>query len=300
MSRLSDLIDDAASGSTSLSALLRQVKVVATRIGAGDLREWVDQELMGYDVAAKLPAYRAARQLPVRGTWSGPMGSRLTGQVSPAGLSEAFVARHFSTTLRQPISELETLASGSEDPGIAWDPWAVHQYDQVESGMGFEFMSLVEAHVLVPRSMLAGVLDGIRNQVLELALALEAASPNTGEPQGPTTDDPAVQGAAHKFVVNVYGDGASIALGSGSSATSTVIKGDLASLIAAARSAGLDQDAAAEFATAVETDGREDGPNTTRFLDRVKTGAVSVASGVASNIVASLLVQAAMLYLGSG
>ncbi|OIQ94679.1 hypothetical protein GALL_233370 [mine drainage metagenome] len=300
MSRLSELVDAAANGSTALSALLRQVKVVATRIGAADLREWVDQELAGYDMAATLPAYRGTRQLPVRGTWSGPMGSQLQGQVSHVGLSEEFVTGLFFAAIRQPISELEMLASGSTDPGIAWDPWAVHHYDQVERGIGFEYMTLVEAHVVVPRSMLAGVLDGIRNQVLELALALEAASPDAGEPQGPTIADPAVQGVAHQFVVNVFGDGTNIALGSGSSATSTVIKGDLASLIAAARSVGLDQEAAQEFATAVETDGREDGPTTTGFLQRVKTGAVSVAGGVASNIVASLLLQAAMLYLGTG
>lgn len=304
MGRLGSLIDEAASGSTSLATLLRNIKVVATRIGATELRRWADQELTGYDATAALPAYRASRSLPVFGTWSGPMGSSLKGQVSPIGVRDEFVKAHFMAPIRQPISELEVLAAADEDPGIQWDPWAVSTYDDMvnrqEGGIGYEFMALVAARMVVPRSMLVGVLDGIRNHVLDLALSLEGAAPDVGEPNGPTVADPAVQSAASSFVVNIYGDGANVALGVGARAASTVIKGDVSSLVQAALDVGLDEEAAAEFADAVRTDGQEGGERTRSFLDRVRSGAVKLSGDITSSIAASLLLQAAAAFLGGG
>jgi len=199
MSRISTIIDLASEGSRPLADLLRQVKIVAARTGAAELGEWAHRELNGYGPQDPLPSFRGPHQAPVIGTWSGPMGSSSRGMLSRVGLRQDFVDTWFAMSLRQPVAELEALMAGGDDPAIGWDPYAVLQYDQWansgEGGATWEFMTLVGAKTVAPRQMIAGVLDAIRNQVLDLALALEAVSPTVGEPGGPTMADRGVAAA---------------------------------------------------------------------------------------------------------
>ncbi|MDM8085126.1 hypothetical protein QUV83_10150 [Cellulomonas cellasea] len=294
MSRLATLIDQAADGSRSLSDVIRQVKILAARIGDDTLARWATNELNGYGQDQDLPEYRARRHLPARGTWSGPGGLSVPGQVSPAGIAEDFLTI-FSTEFREPVAELERLSTGDRDPMIKWDPYQVNEYDRRtrngEGGARIELLVLSEAWLVVPRTMLAGILDKIRTRVLDLALALEDVAPDAGEPGGPTVADHQLGSVVQTFNITVNGDGANIATGEGARQRSTVKKGDLADLVRAARELGLSAEHATEFGAAVQADGGVVGARTRTFVERVRVGAIALAGDVAANVAASGLLE---------
>ena len=61
MSLLDEIRSDLTNQSADLSNTLRKAKVLASRIGLDEFREWVDSELSGYKDLEKLPSYRRFR-----------------------------------------------------------------------------------------------------------------------------------------------------------------------------------------------------------------------------------------------
>lgn len=303
MSRLSALIDQAADSERSLSDVLRQVKIVAVRIGDPGLASWSTKELTGYGSGDELPTYRSKRPFPVQGSWSGPMGSAVNNApISSAGITDDFLD-FFQAEIRQPVAELEMLSRGDSDPMIRWDPFVVSEYNRRtqhgEGGARIEMMSLLDARIVFPRNVLTGILDVIRTQVLDLALALEGVAPDAGELDGPTVADKRVETVTQTFHITINGDGANVATGNDVRQLSMIKKGDVDGLLEAARHLGLDADSATQFHRAIEADGGHVGENTRSFVDRVRSGAVSLAGNVAANLVATGLLALAARFVGA-
>lgn len=302
MSRLAALIDQAADSTRPLSDVLRQVKIVASRIGDRELAKWASDELNGYGPDDELPPYRAERGFPVQGDWSGPAGSRITNaEISPVGITDDFIG-WFSTSLRQPVADLELLSSGTHDPVLRWDPWAVVEYNRRassgEGGARMRMMSLVDARLMIPRNTLRGILDSIRTRVLDFALALEGVAPDAGEPNGPTVADSRVERVTQNFHITVNGDGNNIATGDNARQRVKVRKGDAEALLQAARALGLSADDAIQFRDAVIADNGTVGESTQNFVTRVRSGAVSLAGNVLANVAATGLLEAAGQFVG--
>lgn len=306
MSRLAALIDQTADGTRPLSDVLRQVKIVASRIGDVELSTWATKELSGYGVADDLPAYRSSRRLPVRGNWSGPMGSGINNaSVSWAGVPEEFHRALFCAEFRQSVAELEMVghSDGGGGARIDWDPRAVWEYNKMvregEGGAGFEMMELLSAHVHFPRNILVGILDAIRTRVLDLALDLERVSPEVGEPGGPTVSDAQVEAAVQTFHITIHGDGANVSTGDHAKLRSTVKKGDAQALVEAAREIGLSPEDAESFREAVEADGDAVAERTQGFVERVRSGAVVLVGNTSGSLAATGLIQAAGMFFGA-
>jgi hypothetical protein len=303
VSRLSALIDQAADSTRSLSDVLRQVKIVAARIGDRELAGWATKELSGYSDEDELPAYRSQRTFPVQGDWSGPFGSGIkNAQISSAGISDSFLD-WFRSDLRWPVAELELLSSSGQDPMIRWDPWAVVEYNRRanngEGGATIGMMSLIDARLVIPRNSLTGIVDIIRTRVLDLALAIEDVAPDAGEPDGPTVADKRLEAVTQTFHITVNGDGANIATGHHARQRSTVQKGDVDGLLAAARTLGLDSESAVEFHRSIEADGGQAGQHTQRFVERVRTGAITLAGDITANLAATGLMELAAQFAGA-
>lgn len=302
-SRIETIIDMAADSTVELPTLLRQVKVVAARIGSTELAAWATAELNGYGPGDDIPSYRGPTITPVRGLWAGFGGNRINGFVESSGLlTDDFWREQFSVTMTQPVGELQSLATDpGSSPSIPWPPMVIALYNHAvsagEGGLAYRNYSLFGADKALPQTWLRGLLDVIRTKVLDLALALEAAPGNAGEPGGATVEEPAVRDAVQQTIVNIYGDGAHVSTGDGATHT-TVHEGDVAGLVRAVIELGLtDQDALA-FATAIAADGSVEGPRTRSFLDKVKSGGIQLASGVAIEAAASGLVALGAAFLG--
>lgn len=204
MTILQDIVDG-ASGDAPVAGLLRKVKVVAARLGVSRLESWVDHELTGYPVDADLPDYRGPFQSEVRGDYSGPFGSGVNFGLVPASAFPDKIANShlFEIEFRQSVAELESMR-GTDDLRAMWSADTIaHANALIQAGAVqlYESMFLQQAYRPIPQYVVVGVLESVRNRILDLGLTLEAEYPQAGG-----RDVPAPPSSAIEHVVNnIYG-----------------------------------------------------------------------------------------------
>ncbi|TFC48922.1 hypothetical protein [Cryobacterium shii] len=303
MTLLNQIIDGASDGCTATSDLLRKIQVLAHRLDSVELKNWVSHELNGYPVegVVPLPLYRGPLSSPVRGTYAGPGGARLVHVISEQGVPEGAVEVLFRASLTQPLAELERLASQDDDAGVEWSPRAIghwNKWEDEELVPSFPWMNLFSAVKVLPRSVVLGVIDSIRNKALELALELQAEFPSAGTEGGPTVADLEVANTVWTVTNIIYGNGNSIGHGEGFNQSVRVGAGDLPAFVAAVTELGLgikDVEELAEIVSSVASPERVS--RLRQFGERIADGAVALTGNVAANVVATQLLQAARQYL---
>lgn len=310
MTRLSQIIDGAASDAVPVATLLRQVKVVATRLGTVELEDWVNRELSGYDRVADLPVYRGPFTADVIGQFAGPFGSNPVRPIPQMSLPEDLRGGDaFQIAFTEPITSLEELAKAksTEDGGNFQVPWNADMVLYINYLLQRGYIQLVEGHGLlhayrrVSPQQLGAVVDAVRTRVLNLALDLEKVAPSAGD----LGDDTALNPEQERVIVNnIYGDGNNVSVNSPGSvqATHVVKKGDLAALRAAVAATGIPPETAAEVIDAVVADEAEahargedpaPGERTQGVLGRLTLGVGStggkVATAAAGGVVSGLV-----------
>ncbi|NUB09715.1 hypothetical protein FW320_26590 [Azospirillum sp. Vi22] len=155
------LQQDALDPKTKVSDLLRKAKFTAAKLSLPDLMEWVDKELQGY--TTEVPNYRIitgqARGLNPYQGWKPIMfgSSAVHDWLSkrPIGAS---------------ISQLEELMERSKEDSLTMTyPPDIDQ--RIRKSIGFD----LEITMFIDRSQISGILDSVRNAVLDWSLKLEAA-----------------------------------------------------------------------------------------------------------------------------
>jgi hypothetical protein len=298
MSLLDEIIEGATDDSLSTANLLRKVQVAAARLGATDIVEWTKHELNGYKGShVELPANRAARRTRVEGVFSGPMRSFMTHDL-PQPVGRDGWDQWFEATFPQPVAELEAFAAADDDSKIEWPAPVVSRYEDT-GAFSLEYHGLYTAHIVLTRQMLRGLIDSIRNTALDFAITLQLANADAGSVGGPTIEsDPNIASVVYNITNNVTGHGTNIAAGDQISQTSTVNEGDRFSLTEELRKLGLVSNDVEAFADALDADRRIDGLNVQSFLDRVKSGAITVATDVSTKVITSQIAMLALQYLG--
>lgn len=297
MSKLSEIVDAATGDAVPISNLLRMVQVLAARTEMALLTDWVSSELKGYGNDDPLPDYRGPFPAQVVSDWSGPFRSSMKNlplppSCVPEGLRDAGA---FEVAFREPVSELQILATKSERLGLAWSADVVARLnglmDRGEIDPIVPMHGLVSAHKQVSPAAVTAVLDNVRTRVLDVALEIEKALPNAGEP-GVVPSDPV---SIHYAVTNhIYGS-AAVAVGAGATQVVVqVVKGDRDSLRNAVRAAGLSDGEIAELDQAIDDDGdRQPGARVQAFLGRaalkLSAGAGQVITGATGSVVAELV-----------
>lgn len=289
---LDQIIDGSSDDSVKTTDLLRKVQVAATRIGAPGVVDWVKQELQGYADEAALPSYRKMTT-PVIGHFTGPMQSQIKKNLPPyPGFED-----DFHIEMRQPLITLQSFAEADEDAQVQWPAWRVAEYEKT-GAFAIQFYGLFGAWNVITRQSLLGVIDTVRSKALEFALELQASFPNAGSVDGPSVaTDTAVAPVVFNTTNNIYGHGANIATGS-DIAQKNVIKGNLAEFERQVKALGLSDADAAEFAQVIEEEQAVDKPRGKAFLEKVRTGAITVGAAVPSNIIAGSLIELAKMFLG--
>lgn len=290
---LESAIDSLSNPSVALPDALRQLLVVSRRIGAAELTTWLRGELGGYDSGIDVPQYRDGKGLPIKLRFDGPMGSSATRHLSPAELPNQLARVAESNGFREPVAELQALASGNGDPEMQLPvAWLAMYRQLIEQGKvpSIEYMVLNHASIAMPRTHLVGILDRVKSTALDLALSLEDVSPEVGDTGGPTVvSEPRLAEQIHIHLGSVYatnstvtvGDNATVATGKKSTAIS-VEPGDITGLLVAAAKL-LNSDGVAALAEALNDDGDRPGTSTRGFLDRVKAGAGVLAVDMTTN-----------------
>lgn len=155
-----ELQRDALDSSVSTADLLRKALVTARKLKTVDIVEWLSHELNGYPEGSDVPEYRKLRgELKVHNPYHGwqPL------IIQNVEVAEALSKRGTS----QSVYELEQVANGGGDTVYVKLAKSVEQ--KLMKGMEFP----LEPAIIMSKAQIHGLLDKIRNMVLEWALGLE-------------------------------------------------------------------------------------------------------------------------------
>jgi hypothetical protein len=152
---------DALDHRARLSDLLRKAKTIAVKLDLPELEKWVENELNGYQSGADVPDYRV-----IIGQVQGfnPFHGWRPVQFNDTVTEQKFTKRHIISQ----VAELESLVAKSSDGQlqVSLSAEAQHSLRNV-TGFDFEFITAMSASDVV------GILDSVRNALLDWALKLE-------------------------------------------------------------------------------------------------------------------------------
>jgi hypothetical protein len=256
MGLLQDIEHAVTSRDRPLTDVLRMAKILAAKLDNALLRDWADQELNGYAKNAPLPPYRAPRTIPVCGDFTGLSHQARNVPISliqlKAEYREDAAKGLFRVSFTGPIATYEdSLHHDAVEFREMWD----HDVVLLVQPKVFEGMHCIAAWRVLSRDMLVGVVDGVRNRLLDLILELERQVPEAGEV--PSSSLPASKEQLNQIIqntiyaegvtvtdqsINVHGTAGNIAGGQGNivqqgNAQVTQQSADLASLLPALRAA---------------------------------------------------------------
>lgn len=305
-----DLIRDATASAVPVEDLPRRLKVIAARSKTAELAAWVGHELLGYHASPELiPSYRGPFAVPALGHFLGPFGSeRKNEAIAPAAFPKEYRdGPLFNITFADSVAGLTDHARIDEKAiRAAWPADALVLVEMLkrEGTLNMDPMySLIQGYRAIPRSMLIGVLDSVRNRILDLALSFEEIAPDAGESRATPEES-----ARMSQVFNTYVYGGQAAVGSTNVHQVQVNRSDEDTLLAALAAVGVDPDSMEELKKALAEDREDNGGNDPakpgravsswlgRLSLRAATAGGTVAVGAGGNVVSQLI----MSYFGMG
>lgn len=201
---LEEIQRDAIDGKVSVADTLRKLVALGGQVGSAELREWASSELRGYSdgPAAEVPNYRrvpAPLQLDGASATHLITGQSLSTWQLPEGIRDHIKEE---VTITQSVGEIESMARqaergdgalklalpGGQDIVVLMNSESVDQFSRVE-----------RIYWSVSSVTLAGIVEQIRNRLVELVAELRAGTPSADLPSPEIADQ-----AVH---VVVYGKG---------------------------------------------------------------------------------------------
>jgi len=156
---------DALNDEVRVATLLRTALMISSKLGVDDIREWIENELNGYPQGVcdkDLPSYRL---LPARLCVTNPYRGMIPIEFANVQSREIFKARGTSYS----IPELETMYLSEPDGHWAMD-FAPETAERIMSNIDIDGQPLS----VIDKSSHVGILEAVRNRLLEWALQLEA------------------------------------------------------------------------------------------------------------------------------
>jgi hypothetical protein len=183
MTLLREIQAAATESKVDISTVLRKAKILAVRLHNPEFESWVDHELNGYgqlsgpDDYCRLPPYRVV-PVEVHGHLANRAGLHwYDAPIMPDALPERFRVWGEECYLPQPIAAIVSLAASENNLQVQWPQelaitFGAHGYNRCQCLGAWQ---LVSPHALV------GIVDTVRNRILDFALKIEAENPEAGE-----------------------------------------------------------------------------------------------------------------------
>jgi hypothetical protein len=301
LSLFKQIRDEVVDSNKSLADVLRKAKILATSLKQVDFRNWVSYELDCYPGHAELPEYRRI-SLPVLGKFSGPFGKLVSNYPLPLSMFPKEMRKGQDVPLTFSVRELETMSATMKKELIHIWPAeaALLLRDHITLSGG---LVLIEVYQLIMKSNLEGVLDAVRNRLLDFLLKLQDIDPSI------LASDDAVGTIPHEkiaqaFNITVYGN--HNVLAAGEKVTQTValqvLPGDKDSLARALTSLGISDDDIRALQRAIGEDGAQSkgtlGKRVRNWTGRMLAKAIDGSWNIALAAAPELLKQAIFSHYG--
>jgi hypothetical protein len=295
---LREIQRDAVDGNFDLSTLLRKCVVLAARLGHQPLNNWAQWELNGYSEERDVPNYRILKGVHSFGTFVGAFGSEIkNAPLSVLGLPERFRENFANPEVRESVRAIVEIISSNRNEGTIRWPWPPEAC-QIFDHTGYrDDLRLVEARMLVPVSTFVGIVDTVRNRVLDFALELEKLDIGPGEaiPQPETKAE-----ISQIFHQTIYGPVSNVGTAETISQTMVVPSGDLERLKSRVREIGIPDPDVQDLEKAIDADKKASKPEKGHFgnnvgrwlgemMSKAATGAVKAAPEAIATVVTRVL-----------
>ncbi len=236
MALIDDIIDAATDDKVPIGTLLRKCLVLEQQVKNEKFKIWLNQELNGYEKVEDLPSYRTFRSVSY-GLFLGIAGRQLTNQpLSLHVLNDQDRKVVEICPLMQPAAAYEGRPDKGDDAQFPWNPTLTAKYQQ--KFFPDSDMVLNRAWQHIPGSVLVGLVETIRNNVLRFALDLkDKLGPST-----PTVDKLPGETVDRSVINNIYGGNVLIAAHAENISQwsqTNISEGDVKSLVQALTSLGV-------------------------------------------------------------
>jgi hypothetical protein len=302
---LDEIINLAVDSKQPITDLLRKCIVLAHQIKNDRLKTWATKELNGYDLDDKLPPYRILTTI-AKGDFFGSFGRQLRNWQIPSLLMEE-QHREWATTspLIHPLSGYEELSK--TESGVVHSPWnpdLVLYYQQRLSNQGY---NLISAWQEIPAAGLIGMLDTVRNRILNMALEIQSEVGDKDKDLKRITPEE-FKKVDQTIVNNIFGGNVYMSSGSSTMTATTVQKqqqnivtGDWEHLERALKDAGITNPELKELFEADRSDGNQKLKESGSVMKWIKTTASKVLAGgvkVGAEVGKAVLTEMLMQYYG--
>src|SRR5664280_358148 len=176
MTLLQEIQVAATDSNIEISIVLRKAKILAARLKNAEFENWVDRELNGYEDRTGVPPYRII-SVVARGILSDGFRQWNDAPIMTSFLPERFRDWGNRSYLSQPISTIACMASTESGVNSPWPQELAVKY----GAKGYNEFECLGAWQTISRSALVGIVEAVRNRILEFVLRIEAENPDAGE-----------------------------------------------------------------------------------------------------------------------
>jgi hypothetical protein len=230
MALIDDIIDAATDDKVPIGTLLRKCLVLEQQVKNEKFKTWLNRELNGYEKVEDLPSYRTFRSVSY-GIFLGIAGRQLTNQPLSLHVLNGQDRKVVETCpLMQPAGAYEGRPDKGDDAQLPWNPTLTAKYQQ-KFFPGSD-MVLNRAWQFIPGSVLIGLVETVRTNVLRFALDLK----DQLGPSALTVDKLPSETVDRSVVTNIYGGNILIAAHAENISQwsqTSITEGDIQSLIEA-------------------------------------------------------------------
>lgn len=209
MSLINEIKSELTSQTVPIADTLRKAKILASQIKLEEFKQWLKYELDGYPNKQSLPEYRKMMAHNI-GTFSGPFNSMARNVPIPtANLPESVKEFAERMAFFDGVGELEAMLKVKGDRlERRWPAEAIIlARDRVTLSGG---MVLVDASQPIGKHMIAGIIDSVKNRLLDFVLAIEESNIDIGQKGLPPAERDKIR---NMFNFNIYGSSNVVAAG---------------------------------------------------------------------------------------
>ncbi len=297
----SRLLDD----SVPVSSILRMALVLSYEVNDLEFRNWVNSELDGYKDADKVPDYRQ-KHCQSYGDFVGPGYAYMNGMVLPRGcIPEQYHSITNDLLLMENFRTLEeTLLAALKGGGAGKINWPGDLIILL-SNKFYQRFNLVKAWVLIQPSDILEVVETVRNRLLRYVLEIDPSYvPNEAKNGKKETERKAtVFNTTILGNVNGLNQDCESVEQSFLNELKAIKPGDWGALSSFLNRVGsIAQNDIDELKSAMEQDKKSGcvglGLNANKWINRVRAGSIKLATSLSLNVVANLITQAIVAFIG--
>ena len=297
---------EAVDGNSDLSTVLRKCLVLGSQLGHQQLKDWANWELDGYPESSELPDYRVLHGLESFGIFLGGAGSGLqNAPLSLLNLPKQVRDGYANPPLRQGVKAIAEMLKAEKEGTIQW-AWPAPACEVFDHKNYRPDLHLMQAWISVPAAALVGVLETIRNRVLNFVLEIVILERRPDDAvlskESKETQTAQITQTFHQII---YGPVSNVGTADSVSQTMIVAPGDLEGLRTRLRESGLPNSELQDLERAIKADETEPQPgkghfgkNVSKWLGETFNKAATGAIKVAPELIATVATKALKEFCG--